>query len=62
MSLTTNSRRIDSGVEHVNDQTVADEPQGEALLRRRKARYYEHEPRPGISVIGARLKELTDLR
>jgi hypothetical protein len=35
---------------------------GEALLRRRKAWYYEHEPRPGISVIGARLKELTDLR
>jgi hypothetical protein len=35
---------------------------GEALLRRRKAWYYEHEPRPGFSVIGARLKELTDLR
>jgi hypothetical protein len=35
---------------------------GEALLYRRKAWYYEHEPRPGISVIGARLKELTDLR
>jgi hypothetical protein len=35
---------------------------GEALLRRRKAWYYEHEPRPGVSVIGARLQELTDLR
>jgi hypothetical protein len=35
---------------------------GEALLRRRKAWYYEREPRPGVSVIGARLKELTDLR
>jgi hypothetical protein len=31
---------------------------GEALLRRRKAWYYEHEPRPGVSVIGARLAEL----
>jgi hypothetical protein len=35
---------------------------GEALLRRRKAWYYEHEPRPGISVIGSRLQELTALR
>jgi hypothetical protein len=34
---------------------------GEALLRRRKAWYYEHEPRPGVSVIGARLQELTSL-
>ncbi len=32
--------------------------QGEALLRRRKAWYYEREPRPGVSVIGARLAEL----
>ena len=31
---------------------------GEALLRRRKPWYYEHEPRPGISVIGDRLSEL----
>ena len=31
---------------------------GEALLRRRKPWYYEHEPRPGIAVIGARLSEL----
>jgi hypothetical protein len=31
---------------------------GEALLRRRKAWYYEREPRPGVSVIGARLMEL----
>jgi len=31
---------------------------GEALLRRQKPRYYESEPRPGISVIGARLSEL----
>src|SRR5712691_2116062 len=31
---------------------------GEALLRRRKAWYYEREPRPGVSVIGARLAEL----
>jgi hypothetical protein len=31
---------------------------GEALLRRRKPWYYEHEPQPGISVIGARLSEL----
>jgi hypothetical protein len=31
---------------------------GEALLRRRKPWYYEREPRPGISVIGARLSEL----
>jgi hypothetical protein len=35
---------------------------GEALLRRRKPWYYEHEPRPGVSVIGARLQELTALR
>ena len=35
---------------------------GEALLRRRKAWYYEHEPRPGFSVIGARLQELIALR
>jgi hypothetical protein len=31
---------------------------GEALLRRRKPWYYECGPRPGISVIGARLSEL----
>ena len=31
---------------------------GEALMRRRKAWYYQHEPRPGVSVIGARLMEL----
>ena len=31
---------------------------GEALLRRRKPWYYEHEPRPDITVIGARLSEL----
>jgi len=31
---------------------------GEDLMRRRKPWYYEHEPRPGISVIGARLSEL----
>jgi hypothetical protein len=31
---------------------------GEALMRRRKPWYYEREPRPGISVIGARLGEL----
>jgi len=35
---------------------------GEALLRRRKAWYYEHDPRPGVSVIGARLAELIALR
>ena len=35
---------------------------GEALLRRRKAWYYEHEPRPGVLVIGARLEELIALR
>jgi hypothetical protein len=35
---------------------------GEALLRRRKPWYYEHEPRPGVSVIGARLAELAALR
>jgi hypothetical protein len=34
----------------------------ESMLRRRKAWCYEHEPRPGVSVIGARLQELTDLR
>jgi hypothetical protein len=34
---------------------------GEALLRRRKARYYEREPRPGLTVISARLEELLDL-
>ena len=33
---------------------------GEALLRRRKPWYYEHEPRPGMSVIGARLSELIE--
>ncbi|WBP87753.1 hypothetical protein [Kitasatospora cathayae] len=31
---------------------------GEELLRRRKRRYYEQEPRPGVSVIGERLSEL----
>ena len=31
---------------------------GEALMRRRKAWYYRHEPRPGVTVIGARLLEL----
>jgi hypothetical protein len=31
---------------------------GEALMRRRKAWYYRHEPRPGVSVIGDRLLEL----
>jgi len=31
---------------------------GEALLRKRKAWYYKCEPRPGVSVIGARLSEL----
>jgi len=31
---------------------------GEAVMRRRKPWYYEREPRPGISVIGARLSEL----
>ena len=31
---------------------------GEALMRRRKSWHYEREPRPGISVIGARLSEL----
>jgi hypothetical protein len=35
---------------------------GEALLRRRKPWYYEHEPRPGVSVIGARLSELATRR
>jgi hypothetical protein len=35
---------------------------GEALLRRRKPWYYEREPRPGVSVIGARLAELAALR
>jgi hypothetical protein len=34
----------------------------EALFRRRKPWYYEHEPRPDFSVIGARLQELTALR
>jgi hypothetical protein len=33
---------------------------GEALLRQRKPWYYEHEPRPGIAMIGARLSELLD--
>ena len=32
---------------------------GETLLRRRKAWYYKREPRPGVSVIGARLNELS---
>jgi hypothetical protein len=31
---------------------------GESLMRRRKPWYYEHEPRPGIAVIGTRLSEL----
>ena len=31
---------------------------GEALLRKRKAWYYKCEPRPGVSMIGARLSEL----
>ncbi|MFC5667379.1 hypothetical protein ACFP3U_30980 [Kitasatospora misakiensis] len=32
---------------------------GDDLLRRRKPRYYATEPRPGVSVIGERLSELT---
>ena len=35
---------------------------GESLLRRRKPWYYETEPRPDVSVIGARLSELAGLR
>ena len=31
---------------------------GEALLRRRKPWYHQHEPRPGIVVIGARLGDV----
>ncbi|HUD37585.1 MAG TPA: hypothetical protein VMR14_11840 [Streptosporangiaceae bacterium] len=31
---------------------------GEPLMRRRKAWYYECEPRPGFSVVGDRLNEL----
>jgi hypothetical protein len=31
---------------------------GEALLREYKPGYYEREPRPGVTVIGGRLKEL----
>ncbi|MEU3603902.1 hypothetical protein AB0E83_00300 [Streptomyces sp. NPDC035033] len=31
---------------------------GDALLRRRKPWYYESDPRPGVSVIGDRLREL----
>ena len=31
---------------------------GDALMRLRKPWYYEHEPRLGISVLGARLSEL----
>jgi hypothetical protein len=34
---------------------------GEALLRRRKPWYYEHEPRPSRAVIGARLSEAIGL-
>jgi hypothetical protein len=34
---------------------------GEALLRRRKPWYYEHEPRPNRTVIGDRLSELVGL-
>ena len=35
---------------------------GEALLRRHKPWYYQREPRPGVSVIGARLSELVGRR
>ena len=35
---------------------------GEALMRRRKPWYYEREPRPNVSVIGARLSELANRR
>jgi hypothetical protein len=51
-----------------NGKTVLRKPgftwaeHGEALLRRRKPWYYEREPRPGVSVIGARLSELAGLR
>ncbi len=31
---------------------------GETLMRRRKAWDYRQEPRPGVSVIGARLMQL----
>jgi hypothetical protein len=49
----------------VVDRFVASRPDldaaaehGEALMRRRKAWYYRHEPRPGVTVIGDRLLEL----
>lgn len=35
---------------------------GEALLREYKPGYYEREPRPGVTVIGGRLKELLGIR
>ena len=40
------------------DGLAADHEHGEALMRRRKAWYYEREPRPGVTVIGDRLLEL----
>jgi hypothetical protein len=41
---------------HQRDFTWAKD--GEALMRRRKAWYYQREPLPGVSVIGNRLTEL----
>ncbi|MGD3105743.1 hypothetical protein [Streptomyces sp. YGL11-2] len=37
---------------------LTSEQDGEALLRRRKKRHYEHHPLPGIAPVGTRLAEL----
>jgi hypothetical protein len=50
------------GLNFYNEYGMLRDLFGEALLRRRKPRYYEREPRPGISVIGTRLSELVGRR
>ncbi len=50
------SPRLNRKILRQRDFTWAEH--GEALMRRRKAWYYRREPRPGVTVIGARLLEL----
>jgi hypothetical protein len=73
--LVAEAEKISSALLVVDDQELIDEiatrlralgltwaEHGEALLRRRKPWYYGQEPRPGVSVIGARLTELVSRR
>jgi len=52
------SARAEAASASVISASITWTEHGEALMRRRKAWYYRREPRPGVSVIGARLMEL----